>query len=136
MVYRDSEAEYSESLFEEDAGAPGSEKKLSIVLERPHTLLLMSTVEGGKAVRGAFTGAMSTQFTKADGKITIEEMVTNAVRDMKQREPDRYNQTPERRNTLQKSLILPPVKLSTSSQPPHSTLSKERLLATLGLFRH
>ena len=135
-MYIDAESDYSESLYEEDAGVPEPEMKLSVVLERPHTLLLMSTVEGGKAVRGAFTGAMSIQFTKADGKITIEEMVTNAVRDMKQREPDRYNQTPERRNTLQKSLILPPVKLSTSSQPPHSTLSKERLLEKLGLFRH
>ena len=135
-MYIDAESDYSESLYEEDAGVPEPEMKLSVVLERPHTLLLMSTVEGGKAVRGAFTKAMSKQFTKADGKITIEEMVTNAVRDMKQREPDRYNQTPERRNTLQKSLILPPVKLSTSSQPPHSTLSKERLLEKLGLFRH
>ena len=38
-----------------------------IVLTRPHTLLLMSTVARKPAKRGAFTGALAKQIAKADG---------------------------------------------------------------------
>ena len=90
----------------------------------------MSTVAGGYAARGAFTGAMARQFAKADGRITIDEMVNNAKIDMKKNEGDDYKQTPESRNTLQKSLILPPA--SVMLQSPHDEQSKKKLLAKLG----
>ena len=91
----------------------------------------MSTVAGGYAVRGAFTGAIARQFAKADGKVTIDEMVNSAKIDMKKNEGDDYKQTPESRNTLQKSLILPPG--SVMLQSPYDELSKKKLLAKLGL---
>ena len=90
----------------------------------------MSTVAGGYAVRGAFTGAMARQFAKADGRVTIDEMVNNAKIDMKKNEGDDYKQTPESRNTLQKSLILPPGRVMLQS--PHDEQSKKKLLAKLG----
>ena len=55
----------------------------------------MSSVIGGYAKREAFTGAMARQFAKADGKTTINDMVTNAVVEMKENEEEGYNQTPE-----------------------------------------
>ena len=102
-----------------------------VVLKRPHTLLLMSTVVGEMAVRGAFTGAMARQFAKADGKTTILEMVTNAVMDMKRNEGDPYDQSPESRNTLQKNLVLPPV-VSSTNRLQRSKHTKESLLKKLG----
>ena len=89
------------------------------MLDRPHTLLLMSTVAGGYAIRGAFTGAMARQFAKADGKLTINDMVTNAIVDMKKNEEEDYNQTPEARKvsfchqsisnpTLSKAVVINP----------------------------
>ena len=58
------------------------------VLDRAHTQLLMSSVVGGYAKRGAFTGAMARQFAQADGKTTINDMVTNAVVEMKENEEE------------------------------------------------
>ena len=76
-----------------DANFAGSSRDTEyIVLERPNTLLLMASVAGGYAKRGAFTGAMARQFAKADGKTTIEGMVTNAIRDMKEKETQDFNQ--------------------------------------------
>ena len=74
---------------ETDAGAWKPEDHKSVILDRPHTLLLMSAVTGGVAIRGAFTGAMARQFAKADGKTTINDMVTNAIVDMKKNEKER-----------------------------------------------
>ena len=88
----------------------------------------MSTVAGGYAVRGAFTGAIARQFAKADGRVTIDEMVNNAKIDMKKNEGDDYKQTPESRNTLQKSLILPPTGLKQTHQQGHSSQSKRELI--------
>ena len=100
----------------------------SVILDRPHTLLLMSTVTGGVAFRGAFTGAMARQFAKVDGKTTINDMVTNAIVDMKKNEMEGYDQTPEARNTLQKSLILPPADLKQTHQIGHRSQSKRELI--------
>ena len=52
-----------------------------ITLLRPHTVLLLATVRGGKAIRGAFTGAMADEFRSADGKMTVDEMFDRAVED-------------------------------------------------------
>ena len=88
----------------------------------------MSTVTGGVAIRGAFTGAMARQFAKVDGKTTINDMVTNAIIDMKKNEEEGYDQAPETRSTLQKSLILPPADLKQSHQMGHSSQSKRELI--------
>ena len=102
-----------------------------VVFKRPHTLLLMSTVIGKMAVRGAFTGAIARQFAKADGKTSIYEMWTNAVIDMKKNEGDPHDQSPEERNTLQKNRILPPV-VSSTGPLRRSKHTKESLLKKLG----
>ena len=90
------------------AGIPPDVKY--ITLHRPHTLLLMSTIAGGYSIRGAFTGAIARQFAKADGKITVNDMVTYAVIEMKKDTTTgaAREQAPESRNTLQKILIFPP----------------------------
>ena len=54
-----------------------------ITLTRPHTVLLMSTVRGGVAYRGAFTGAIATQLSSSDGITDIYSMHNRAVAVMK-----------------------------------------------------
>lgn len=81
-----------------------------IVLDRPHTVLLLATVTGGVALRGAFTGAIAEAFRKADGKIDICEMFHEAVNSMSNDE-----QIPEMRVTTRKLLILPPANNYNSS---------------------
>ena len=75
-----------------------------IVLRRPHTVLLLATVTGGLAIRGAFTGALADQIRAADGKTDIYTMFNRAVDNM-----NTHEQRPEMRITTQKALILPPV---------------------------
>lgn len=94
----------------------------------------MSSVFGGKAVRGAFTGALARQIAKADGKTYLNDMVTNAFIDMKKQEADRYPGTLEPRNTLQKSLVLPPGMMKPHSQQAQAKLSKLSLLRRLGVL--
>ena len=53
-----------------------------IRLTRPHTLLLMSTVAGGTALRGAYTREIGRQFCQADGKTSIPDMHCDAVQRM------------------------------------------------------
>lgn len=118
----------------EDAACGDPSKKPYVVLDRPHTLLLMSTIVGETSVRGAFTGAIARQFANADGKTTINDMVTNAVIDMKKDEDDGYDQAPESRNTLQKSLVLPPGIGSSDLPQSQGRLSKESLLRKLGVL--
>ena len=60
-------------------------------------------------------------------------MVTNAIVDMKKNEKEDYNQTPEARNTLQKSLILPPVDFKSNPQQGSGNQSKRKLLERLGV---
>ena len=80
-----------------------------IFLDRPHTLLLMSTLPGKVAYRGVFTGALASEFAKADGKLSIDYMVTQAKREMgKITQAKNVEQFAETRNTLAKSLIFPP----------------------------
>ena len=84
-------------------GNPPLEKH-SIELTRPHTLLLMSTVAGGSATRGAFTGAIGRQIAKADGRTPIYHMIAEAKVDMDRTITD---QTSEVRDTLKRKLVLP-----------------------------
>ena len=96
----------------------------------------MSSVAGGFAIRGAFTGAIARQFARADGKITINDMVTNAIIEMKKDTTDDgvQEQAPESRNTLQKILILPPkIENPVSKLPGPGRLSKDQLFKELGV---
>lgn len=84
-------------------GNPDEDKR--IVLMRPHTVLLLSTMTGGSALRGAYTGALASQFRLADGKTDIHTMHCEAVKEMRSTEPE---QVPEYRCTLLRgTLILP-----------------------------
>ena len=76
-----------------------------IILNRPDTLLLLSSMRGGYARRGAYTGALACELTRADNKKDICEMHGNAV--SKMREMRDEDQIPEMRSTLTKKLILP-----------------------------
>ena len=55
-------------------------------------------------MRGAYTGALAKELRKANGKIDISLMHTNAAKEVKKR---RAEQIPELRDTLTKRLTLP-----------------------------
>ena len=78
-----------------------------VVLTRPHSALLLSTVINGKAKRGAFTGAMAEQIRNADGRTDIHTIFNRAVLCMEMTNPDCKQQVPEFRSTLRKPLIPP-----------------------------
>ena len=61
-----------------DAKAGNPPESKYIVLRRPHTLLLLSSVSGGMAVRGAYTEAFTHQMSKSDGRLEIEQMQSRA----------------------------------------------------------
>lgn len=79
-----------------------------IVLTRPHTILTLSTVMGGEAIRGAFTGALAKQISTADGLTDINTMFNRAVDEMQRTEPMCVKQWPEIRHVTNKKLVLPP----------------------------
>ena len=81
-----------------------------IVLRRPHTMLLLATVTGGLAIRGAFTGALADQIKASDGKTDIYCMFNRAMNIMIRNEAAcaELGQVPEIRATTDKNLILPP----------------------------
>ena len=87
-----------------------------IVLIRPHTVLLLATVTGGLAIRGAFTGALADQIRVSDGKTDIYCMFNRAVNSMMRNEPAcvELGQVPEFKATTDKSLILPPAIANTN----------------------
>ena len=79
------------------------EDNTHIVLNRPHTVLLLASMREGSAQRGAYTDAMAKELKRADGR-SIADMHQNAVAEMtKQYGAD---QTPEMRSTLKKKLVL------------------------------
>ena len=57
-----------------DAKAGNPTESKYIVLERANTILLLSSVSGGVAVRGAYTKAFTKQLSKSNGKLEIEQM--------------------------------------------------------------
>ena len=84
-------------------GRPDEDRR--IVLVRPHTVLLLSTVAGESAVRGSYTGALARRFRLADGNTDIHQMHCAAVQAMSQSNP---HQTPEHRCTLKRrELVFP-----------------------------
>ena len=96
----------SSQRIDANAGKPNEAKY--ITLERPNTLLLLSSITGGFAKRGAYTGALAEQIAKANGKSSIEDMQTTARIEMLKTHPDYRGQIPEMRSTLMKRLVLPP----------------------------
>ena len=50
-----------------------------IVLRRPHIMLLLATVTGGLAIRGAFTVALADQIRASDGKTVFYCMFNRAA---------------------------------------------------------
>ena len=89
-----------------DAAAPCSaDDSHHIVLQRPHTFLILSTIRGGYARRGAYTNAIAQQFMTADGKTDIHETHLRAVLAMHDKYPGDW-QTPELRSTLRKRLLI------------------------------
>ena len=98
--------------FDAMSAEPNEEKH--IVLTRPNTLLLMSTVTGGNSIRGVFTGALADQIATADGKKSIEDMQAQARVEMQSYRHQLYHmQIPEMRSTLMKRLVLPPAENAT-----------------------
>ena len=79
------------------------EDKTHIVLNRPHTALLMATMRDGFAKRGAYTEAIAEQLHQADGKSNLEDIHARAVLQIVEKYGDK--QTPEYRSTLKKRLI-------------------------------
>ena len=88
-----------------DAWRTSTENTTNIILDRTHTVLLLSTMRHGYAKRGAYTGALSEQFKKANTKMDIHEMHNKAVAEMTKKFGD--EQSPEIRSTLKKKLVLP-----------------------------
>ena len=86
------------------------QKNHYVVLQRPNTVLMLSTVFGGTAIRGAFTDALSEELLEADGCRNITTMFNRAVDRMKKNKPECADQTPELCMTTQKDLILPPAR--------------------------
>ena len=90
---------------ERGSADPNTRAHRCIHLNRPHSLLLMSSINGRTSLRGAYTGELAHQFRQADGKTSIQEMHTRAV----QRMNGGYEwQVPESRCTLIRgSLVFP-----------------------------
>ena len=104
----------SSQQIDANAGKPNEAKY--ITLERPNTLLLLSSISGGFARRGAYTGALAEQIAKANGKSSIEDMQPTARTEMLKRHPDSQAQIPEMRSTLMKKLVLPPAQVTEELQ--------------------
>ena len=79
------------------------EDNTHIVLNRPHTVLLLASIREGLAQRGAYTDAMAKELKRADGR-SIADMHQNAVAEMTKQYGE--DQTPEMRSTLKKKLEL------------------------------
>ena len=79
------------------------EDNTHIVLNRPHTVLLLASMREGSAKRGAYTDAMANELKRADGR-SIADIHQNAVAEMTKKYGE--DQTPEMRSTLKKKLVL------------------------------
>ena len=84
--------------WEHDASAACGCENTHIILNRPHTVLLMASMRDGYARRGAYTDAIAQQFRDADATADISEIHYKAVVKMRQQHGD--EQTPEMRSTL------------------------------------
>ena len=76
-----------------------------IILRRPHTVLLLSSIRGGHARRGAYTDAIAEQFMIANGETDLHEMHCRAATAIQRRYPDDH-QVPELRSSLTKRFLI------------------------------
>lgn len=76
-----------------------------LVLNRPHSVLLIAAIRGSYAKREAYTGALAAELRKADSKTDISDMHTRAAIEMWRHYGEQF--VPEMRTTLMKKLILP-----------------------------
>lgn len=88
-----------------------------ISLQRRHTVLLLATVMGGYAIRGAYTTAIANQLTKSDGQTSLDLMHTRAVAHLRADAIDGYDQIPEIRHTLKKTAHPTSSNIPPASQP-------------------
>ena len=93
----------SDSESETDLARPT--QTLHVILTRPHTVLLLATVTGGVAYRGAFTGAFATQLSSSDGNTDIYSMYNQAVAVMKA-DGQYIDQNPKFESVTYKQLVL------------------------------
>ena len=89
---------------EHDAKAACGCENTHIILNRPHTVLLMASMRDGYARRGAYTDAIAQQFRDAGANADISAIHYKAVVRMREQYGD--EQTPEMRSTLTKKLVL------------------------------
>ena len=86
-----------------DASAACGCENTHIILNRPHTVLLMASMRDGYARRGAYTDAIAQQFRIAGANADISAIHYKAVVRMREQYGD--EQTPEMRSTLTKKLV-------------------------------
>ena len=89
-----------------DANRANPPEQTRIDLKRPHSVMMLATVPGGAAVRGAFTGALADEISQADGKTDIHAIFTKASDAISS---NSFAQQPVFRSTLRKKLVLPKV---------------------------
>ena len=82
-----------------------SDENTHLILNRPHTVLLLATMRDGYTKRGACTSALAAELRKADNKTDIHRMHARAATHLKNTQGE--TQYPELRSTLTKRLILP-----------------------------
>ena len=81
-----------------------SKENNHIVLNRPHTMLLLPTMRDGFAKRGTYIDAITQQLKQAGQKTDVYELHQRAVFFMKEKYGNK--QTAEIRSTLKKRLML------------------------------
>ena len=114
-----SHTELSSEYFDAKA-ADSREVSTHIAVTRPHAviLILLATIAGQHARRGAFTAAIAQQFKTADGRKDISSMFDLAVREMIPDARSEYEQIPEMRRSTNKTLIFPPAVHNTGNISP------------------
>ena len=83
-------------------GSP--EENTHIILNRPHTVLLLASMRDGFAARGAYTDAIAQELRLARNKLDIQLIHSQAVKQLQDNYGD--DQTPELRSTLKKRLLV------------------------------
>lgn len=97
--------------FIESTPEKNQQRNYYVVLERPNTVLLLATIYGGTAIRGAFTGALAKEFSQADGVTNLFAIHNKAVSRMKKEDPTCISQIPQLTANTDKDLILPESKI-------------------------
>lgn len=79
-----------------------------IILQRPNTIMLHSTVADGSSLRGEYIRAIVKQIMNSDGRTDIYTMHTRAAEEVKMNQQfQTQTQTPKYESTVTKTLCLP-----------------------------